>query len=57
MKTRFTRARRAAWALAACATPLCHAQTSAEVTVATLSETLVTATRSAQPLTDVVALS
>lgn len=55
MKNRFTRARRAAWALAACATPLCHAQTSTGVTVATLSETLVTATRSAQPLTDVVA--
>ena len=54
MKTRFNRARRAAWALAACATPLCHAQTSAEV-VASLSETLVTATRVAQPLTDVVA--
>ncbi len=54
MKTRFNRAHRAAWALAACATPLCHAQSSG-TTVASLSETLVTATRSAQPLTDVVA--
>lgn len=55
MKTRFNRTRRAAWALAACATPFCHAQTSAEAPAASLSETLVTATRSAQPLTDVVA--
>jgi len=54
MKTRSIRARRAAWALAACATPFCHAQSSV-TTVASLSETLVTATRTTQPLTDVVA--
>ncbi len=53
MKTRFNRARRAAWALAACASPFCHAQSSG-TTVASLSETLVTATRTPQPLTDVV---
>jgi len=51
MKTRFFRTRRAAWVMAACATPLCHAQTAP----ASLSETLVTATRTEQALTDVVA--
>lgn len=52
MKNRSLRAPRAALALAALAAPLTHAQSEG---TSTLSETLVTATRLAQPLTDVVA--